>query len=256
DRKHPGSARGAIHSSSLELMYRRFLVYCYFFAAEAPVVLCEGETDNVYLTHAIRSLVADYPELATLGSDGKIRINVRLYKYRKSSTARVLGLGDGGSSALAAFIGTYKKETARFNGPGQKCPVIVLYDNDTGATPIRRAVKDACGKAVNAADPFTHVVRNLYVMGTPLLNGAQESKIEDFFEPAVLATMIAGKAFDAANNIDTATHYGKKVFAYGVVRKNASSINFDGFRPLLTNLKATIGFHTANVLAAAGPINP
>jgi hypothetical protein len=93
-------------------------------------------------------------------------------------------------------------------------------------------------------------------MGTPLLNGAQESKIEDFFEPAVLATMIAGKEFDAANNIDTATHYGKKVFAYGVVRKNARSINFDGFRPLLTNLRATIDFHTANALAAAGPINP
>ena len=34
-------------------MYQRFLIYMNFFAAKLPVVLCEGKTDNIYLTHAI-----------------------------------------------------------------------------------------------------------------------------------------------------------------------------------------------------------
>ena len=42
--------------SSRERAYREFLIYSNFYAAETPVVVCEGETDNIYLTHAIRSL--------------------------------------------------------------------------------------------------------------------------------------------------------------------------------------------------------
>src|ERR1017187_9191203 len=114
--------------SSSELMYQRFLIYMNFFAAERPVVLCEGKTDNIYLTHAIRSLAPDYPYLATVAPDGKIRLNVRLYKYRQSSTARILGLRDGGSASLLNFVRTYRRETAKFKGPGLKNPFIVLYD--------------------------------------------------------------------------------------------------------------------------------
>ena len=68
------------------------------YAAETPVIICEGSTDNVYLTHAIRSLAAQFPDLAEIKPDGKIRLKVRLYKYTRSSTARILGLNDGGSS--------------------------------------------------------------------------------------------------------------------------------------------------------------
>ena len=52
--------------SSKEKVYREFLIYSNFYAAQAPVVMCEGETDNIYLTHAIRSLgvcAAEGPEL-------------------------------------------------------------------------------------------------------------------------------------------------------------------------------------------------
>jgi len=91
NREHATGAKDSDPLSKKELMYQRFLIYRNFFAAETPVVLCEGETDNVYLTHAIRSLAADFAELASKGPDGKIHINVRLYKYRRSSTARILG---------------------------------------------------------------------------------------------------------------------------------------------------------------------
>ena len=124
-------------------MYQRFLIYKHFFAGEVPVILCEGETDNVYLTHAIRSLARSYPQLATTNPAGKISLSIRLYKYRKSSTPRILGLHDGGTANLAKFIAIYKKETAKFKAPGQKQPVIILYDNDSGAKPIISAVSQA-----------------------------------------------------------------------------------------------------------------
>lgn len=137
NKNHAEGPKGPQRLSSKELMYQQFLIYRNFFAGEVPVVLCEGETDNVYLTHAIRSLASSYPDLATIAPDGKIRLNIRLYKYRKSSTGRILGLRDGGSGCLANFIATYKKETAKFKAPGQKQPVILLYDNDSGAHPIK-----------------------------------------------------------------------------------------------------------------------
>jgi RNA-directed DNA polymerase len=253
NREHATGAKDSDPLSKKELMYQRFLIYRNFFAAETPVVLCEGETDNVYLTHAIRSLAADFPELASKGSDGKIHINVRLYKYRRSSTARILGLRDGGSSLLSKFIATYKKETGKFKAPGQKYPVIVLYDNDSGAKPIRNAVKEACNTMPDFAKPFVHVVRNLYAMPTPLPNGATQSKIEDFFEATLKATVIENKTFDDQNVFDTTTNYGKKVFAHKVVRPNADTINFNGFRPLLTNLVSAMKSHAAT--ASVPPAN-
>jgi RNA-directed DNA polymerase len=241
DKREPKTSKDL---SSNERIYRRFLIYTNFFAADTPVVLCEGETDNVYLTHAIRSLAADYPALATIKSDGKIELKVRLYKYRDSSTARVLGLRDGGSSSLGKLIGAYKKETTKFGASGEKHPLIILFDNDQGAKSIRSAADEASGKKLNTAEPFAHVVKNLYLVSTPLLNGATESKIEDFFEAQLKATPINGKTFDEKNDIDTNLYYGKKVFAHSVVRPNANSINFDLFRPLLTNLVAAITAHT------------
>jgi RNA-directed DNA polymerase len=254
NRAHSTGAKDSDPLSKKELMYQRFLIYRNFFVADMPVVLCEGETDNVYLTHAIRSLANDFPELASKASDGKIHLNIRLYKYRRSSTARIMGLGDGGSGALSKFIPMYKKETAKFKAPGLKHPVVVLYDNDSGASPIRSAVKQACGTAPNGTEPFIHVVRSLYAMATPLPNGANQSKIEDFFEAKLKATVIDNKTFNDQNQFDTSTQYGKNVFAHKVVRPNADTINFNGFRPLLTNLVAAIKGHalTGSVSAPTG----
>lgn len=235
--------------SSNELMYQRFLIYMNFFAAERPVVLCEGKTDNIYLTHAIRSLALDYPYLATVAPDSKIRLNVRLYKYRKSSTARILRLSDGGSNALLDFIVTYKRETEKFKGPGLKNAFIVLYDNDSGAKGIKKYIKGFAGQAFTGTEPFVHVFQNLYAVPTPTPTGMQSSKIEDFFGPRIKATVLHGKTFDDENGLDTDTHYGKKIFAEAVVRPHAAKIDFDGFRPLLTNLEAAIKAHLAALSA-------
>lgn len=75
--------------SSTERVYRTFLIYSIFYAAQMPVILCEGDTDNVYITHAIRSLAREFPDLAEVRADNKIVLKVRLYKYPKSSTSHL-----------------------------------------------------------------------------------------------------------------------------------------------------------------------
>jgi RNA-directed DNA polymerase len=243
--------------SSKRSMYREFLMYTDFYAAEAPVILCEGKTDNVYLKYAIRSLYVHFPDLAEI-RNGKVGLKVRLYKtYRRrkkrpSSTARILGFNDGGASALGSFIKGYEKQTDRFCAPGQEHPVIILYDNDSGAKDIRDAFR-AYKKTVDPKQPFAHAVRNLYAVPTPLIGIAQESKIEDFFDPATKAIRISGKTFNPENNLDKNTQYGKEVFAQQVVRARAATINFDGFRPLLTDLVEVIRWHAANRSAASPP---
>ena len=231
--------------SSKELMYRRFLIYRDFYATERPIILCEGATDNVYLTHAIRNLAADFPALAEIAQDGTIRLKVRLYKYVHSSTARVLGLNDGGSGVLSSFISTYKRETDKFGAPGCKQPVIILYDKDSGAKTVEKTIQQASRLKAIPTGPFVHIFRNLYAVPTPLIGGATESKIEDFFDAATQAITVNGKSFSPENGFDSVVHYGKKVFAYDVIRPHADAIDFSGFRPLLTNLAAAIVAHAA-----------
>ena len=230
--------------SSNEKVYREFLIYSTFYAAQAPVVICEGATDNVYLTHAIRSLAAEFPDLAEVMPDKKIRLKVRLYKYPRSSTARLLGLNDGGSGLLSKFIKDYKKETGRFTGPGLMNPVVILYDNDKGAQSIRSVIKNVYKVPLTDADPFVHVIKNMYAVPTP---GA-DSKIEDFFDAKIKATMVDGKTFNDGKNFESDKHYGKTIFAHKVVRPKADKIDFTGFRPLLTRLVKAINKHKTSII--------
>lgn len=235
--------------SAKESMYRRFLIYRDFYAAEKPVIICEGKTDNVYIKHAIRSLAPQFPELAEIDAEGKVRLKVRLYKYTKSSTGRILGLRDGGSSHMTKFITTYKKDTDRFSAPGLTKPVIVLFDNDSGATPLCAAAKQArpVKKTIDLKAPFTQIVKNLYILPTPLKTGQQESKIEDFFDAATKGTVIGGKTFSDKNDLDDTKHYGKWVFAEQVVAPQAKTIDFLGFVPLLENLSLLIQNHASQL---------
>ena len=230
--------------SSKERVYREFLLYSTFYAAPAPVVICEGETDNVYLTHAIRSLVAEFPDLAEVMPDKNIRLKVRLYKYPRSSTTRLLGLNDGGSSLLSNFIAAYKKETCDFTGPGLMNPVVIVYDNDTGAKSIRNVIKNVAKIGPSDNEPFVHVIKNMYAVPTP---GA-DSKIEDFFDDTTKATVVGGKTFNDGKAFKREQHYSKTVFAHRVVRPKADTIDFTGFCPLLTNLVAVINKHKTLII--------
>ena len=233
----------SVKKSSREKTYRQFLMYSTFYAAPTPVLICEGETDNIYLTHAIRRLAAEFPDLASIKQDGTIQLRVRLYKYQRSSTARILDLIDGGSGALNRFIRAYKEETTRFTGPGLTEPIVIVYDNDKGAKSVWNAIKSVSGVKPTSAESFVHVVKNLYAVPTPLGAGAASSAIEDFFDAGTKATPIGGKTFVDGKSFDVDKHYGKKVFAHKVVRAKAGTLDFTGFRPLLANLVAVIKKH-------------
>ena len=223
-----------------EKAHREFLIYSAFYAAQMPVIICEGKSDNVYLTHAIRGLAREFPALAEVMPNGDIRLRVRLYRYPGSSTGSILGLHDGGNGVLSQFIGRYRKETKRFGGPGLMNPVIILYDNDDGAKKIRSTIKQHYKRSVTGNEPFVHVFKNMYAVPTP----GCPSKIEDLFDPAVKATVVSGKTFkETGADFEPETHYGKVVFAHKVVAKRADQIDFANFRPLLDNLVAVINRH-------------
>lgn len=238
--------------SSRENVYRRFLFYSIFYAAGMPVIICEGETDNIYLTHAIRSLAVEFPALAEIMPNGEIRLKVRLYKYPRSSTARLLELS--GSSGLAKFIVGYKKETDDFTASGLVEPVVIVYDNDDGAGGIQRVIKNITGTMPVGNETFVQVMKNLYAVATPLVAGRASSRIEDFFDAPTKAAIIGGKTFNGGNGFDPDKNYGKMWFARRVVVPNAQRIDFRGFRPLLTNLIAAINKH--KLVMAPPPPDP
>jgi RNA-directed DNA polymerase len=234
--------------SARERIYREFLVYSVFYAAPMPIIVCEGDTDNVYLTHAIRGLASEFPDLAEITADHKILLKVRIYKYPASSTARLIGLREGGSSALAKFIGAYKKETHRFTAPGLQNPVIIVYDNDDGAKSIFSTIKQHTKIQLTGTEPYAHVLKNIYAVPTPIAAEGEISKIEDFFRDEIKDIPIDGKTFNEGNDFDADKHYGKRVFAHKIVRPNADKIDFTGFRPLLTNIAEAIRHHKAVVV--------
>lgn len=231
--------------TSKESMYRRFLLFKEFYAAKTPVILCEGKTDNVYILHAIRSLAAAYPQLATINSDGRIKLSIRIFKYSGTSTGRILGM-NGGTPELSKFIHMYDREIKKFKAPGAEQPIILLVDNDAGATEkkaIFSTVKTITKTAVTGRESFVHVTGNLYMLATPLKDGATQSVIEDFFDDAIKSTLVGGKKFNLKNEFDIASQYGKHVFSQKVVSVQAGSIDFSGFKAILSNVVSVIEAH-------------
>ncbi len=228
--------------TSNESMYRRFLMFKEFYSAPAPVVLCEGKTDNVYITHAIRSLAAQYPKLADVTSAENITIKLRRFRYTNTSTGRILGI-HGGTGDLGRFIQTYRTDTSRFKAPGRRWPVILLIDNDSGKNTIFNIVKQITKKKPKDADPYTQIFGNLYLVTTPILGGAKQSTIEDCFDTVTKSTVLGGKTFNSANDYNTDTNYGKSDFAYKVVEPNADKIDFTGFKPILDRFVSVLDEH-------------
>jgi RNA-directed DNA polymerase len=228
--------------SSKESLYRRFILFTEFWAATRPIIMCEGHTDNIYLVHAVRSLVAAYPTLATQNANGTIGLNVRLYKYSGHSAGQILGI-TGGSANLAKFIWLYENTRKTFSAPGMKQPIILMIDNDNGAAPVYNSIAKLTGKKPTGTESAMNVTANLYVVPTPLPPGATQSVVEDFFDAATKSAVVGGKTFDPSSNTDTATHYGKMVFAHKVVRAHADTIDFSGFGALLSNIRDVIDAH-------------
>ena len=249
---------------SKQKLYRRFLMFKDFYSAAAPVVVCEGKTDNIYLLHAIKSLAVNYPKLATISANNKIALKIRILKTvktrktkktKKTSVGRVLQLGEG-TSFLEAFIKGYYEEISRFKAAGMQCGVVLVVDNDSGADDICNTIRDLTKKSPSRTDPFTHIAGNLYMVFTPLKTGANKSAIEDCFADAIKHLNLGGKTFNPAGKADSLRYFGKHILSQ-YVRENAAKIDFTGFKGLLDRITAAIEAHQSKqaVVAAAQGVN-
>lgn len=249
DHSYNFSKRATEKLSSKETMFLRFLLYRIFWAAEKPVIICEGKTDNVYLTHAIRSLATTFPQLAEIGPNGKISLKSRLFKYTGTSTGRILQNSSGGASGLCKLMRSYCTEAEKFKAPGAIMPMIVLVDNDTGCTD-KGKVFDTIAALTKKPRPtgseaYIHIYKNLYVVPTPLIGNKKSSCIEDFFLDE--DKMYEGKKFNPDCDKDTETEFGKATFAYKVIESNPDKINFTNFKTLLTVIAEVIDSHAKTV---------
>jgi retron-type reverse transcriptase len=241
--------RGAVETDApgrLRL-YKRFFLFNQFFCAPAPVILCEGKTDNTYLLHAMRSRAANFPELATVNATGEIKLLLRIFKYVNKSAGKTLDLS-GGQGELSKFISAYLIEVFKhFKAPGvSQNPVILVVDHDDGGKGPYNAAGKVMKKHFDITKPFEHIAANLYLVPSPLPPGATSSCIEDCFQPATLAIPLGGKTFNyKSKQINEATEYGKAYFAEHVVKANANTIDFSGFDPLLTRIKDVVAHYAA-----------
>lgn len=151
-----------------------------------------------------------------------------------------MGIG-GGSGQLGNFIGQYNQNVSGFAAVGQKHPVIVLVDNDSGAKPIYSACAGILKKPVNGDEPFYYLGNNLYVVPTPKGSGGVDTMIESFLPPKWLKEKLNGKKLNLENTkLDTKTEYGKSLFSEHIIKKNKKKVIFAAFEPLLLNIEAAI----------------
>ena len=234
-----------------EAVYGDFLFYRDFHAPTAPLIVCEGKTDNIYLRAAVRQKADKYPLLAEAPKGEPINVKVRFYKY-SNTTTRILHLS-GGIGDLCKILSLFKRIGKRISAPHSKFPVILFTDNDSGAKGnggIYQKIKPALGDKPDGKDPFYILGENLYVVPTSLKPDGGDTVIEDFFDDDVKATKLGGKSFNPTKHrFDSRTEYGKYVFAEQVVRKNQDKINFDGFEPILDRIQLVIEEHLKKLAA-------
>jgi RNA-directed DNA polymerase len=228
------------YPSAIRLIYFQLVFFKHFIDPSKPLIICEGPTDSIYLKSAIRKLAALHPKLAST-KDGKLSLDIHFFKYSKQSKD-LLQLR-GGSPDLKFFLEAWRDKLAKFKHRPMKHPVIVLIDNDDGATQIfKLAQSKKFGVTIGHATdlPFYHLGGHLYLVKTPIKGPDNKSCPEDFFDPALLATKIDGKTFNPDKEHDAPGEFGKVVFAERVVRPQAGSIDFSGFDPLLTRIDAVL----------------
>lgn len=224
--REPESTAGRVE------LFRRFLYFDTFYAARAPIIVCEGKTDNVYLKCAIKSLAAKYPKLVAAGSPPKLK--VRFFKYAETRTGQVTDL-TGGVGGICKLLKSYHEDVeGLFKAPVSPFPVIVLIDNDSGAHGVYEVIAGITKKPKPVGfAPFIHVTSNLYVVPTPFGPKKTFTAIEDFFDKPTLETKLNGKTFSRKSKLDDSSEYGKAAFAREVVAKNVGTIDFTRFDAIL-----------------------
>ncbi len=239
DETEPPKQKEHKAATGTRLLHKRFLMFRYFVCPDRPIIVCEGKTDNVYLSLAIRHLPKFQPRLGA-PSGTRFQLAISLFSYRNEAH-KILDLY-GSSSWLKPFIESYARQLQRYRYQPLSHPVIVLIDNDDGASEIFAMLKKRFNISMDwtSSQPFYHVTANLYLIKTPEGAGAGKSSIEDAFDKSVTDTLVDGKKFNPNKKHKANGEYGKQIFAEKVVRAHAATIDFKGFDPLLARIVAAI----------------
>jgi RNA-directed DNA polymerase len=237
--------------SAIRVLYHRLLFYKHFVVPTKPLLLCEGQTDSIYLRAAIRALPAFHGKLID-EVNGKHIHRLTFFNYSKQAKD-LLQLG-GGTGDFKYFLTAYKKLVPKFSHAPMEHPVIILIDNDSGSKNVFSLMTSLFHVTASIATdlPFYQLSSNLYVVKTPPVAADGSSYIEQLFDPSLLATIVDGKKFNPNKEHDAPGEYGKKIFAEKVVRPNQSSIDFTKFAVILDRIVAVVDHHAASKAAATG----
>lgn len=141
-----------------------------------------------------------------------------------------------------------------YKAPPPQHPIIIFLDNDEGPKKIEGQLQSKSFNSKTSLFPvgldpkidvrkaeFIHIIRNLYVVFTPLGAGSCETDIEYFFDNATrLDKHTNGLCFNTVANRDDKKDLSKDVFANHIVKTKKKKINFDGFKPLLDRVVKVI----------------
>jgi len=229
--------------TSRDKTFRKFIAYEFFAGNKLPTLIFEGKTDDVYLKCAIEKLSSEVTGFLKVDKDwGGFNFGFRTFKSGKTNSS-LFGYSGGGGD-LKNFLLNYEKYTSEFSGNGGQfsAPVIIVLDDDDGASGIKSIIKSKL-KDLNdfmIENSYCNFVRNLYVLLIPKKGCA----IEDLFDEKLLSEKLNGKIFNKNNKGGSiSTEYGKNHFAEYVVKKKKNEINFDGFIPLIDKINEIISFH-------------
>lgn len=244
------------HPSAIRRVYHRLVFFKHFIDPAKPLIICEGPTDPIYIKCAIRKAAAAHPKLAST-KDGKLTYSVNFFRY--SNQSRDLLQMRGGTPDLKFFLQAWKDALKKYRHRPMKNPVIVLIDNDDGATEIFKMLQSkkfsvTIGHALD--HPFYHLGDNLYLIKTPIRGPDNKSCPEDFFDPAVLAIKVEGKIFNPNKEHESPGEYGKVIFAERVVRAQSATVDFSGFEPILKRIEAVIDDYATRKTVASVPAKP
>lgn len=240
-----------------EKQYQQFLFYRYFFDVHKPLIVTEGKTDVRYIRAALRSLYADYPDLAEKDAKGKFLYKVDFFK-RSKRFKYLFNLALDGADSLTdlydyfASKGKDKRTNylayfLRITQRTPQNPVIFVYDNEianknkplckfSNHANLNEAQKQSLGKNL-----FLRLTPcgNLFLLTNPLVEGRTESEIEHMFTQETRSIELGGKKLSLASNFDNTRYFGKDHFS-NYVLANYSTIDFSGFRPLLNALRTIL----------------
>lgn len=222
-----------------DLLYRKLLVYKYLVACDRPMIVTEGSSDAVYLAAALRKLGNHYPNLVEL-KDKKPIMKIKFLPTTQH-TRSIIGINNG-TSGQCSLIGSYSNLIKLHSFSAPKSPVIILCDNDSGATRVLETAAKYSSKPVSLSttEPFYHLMSNLYLVKTPEGLTDPESKIEDLFSSKLLATELDGKKFNPSKEHGDHSSYAKTVFAEKVVSAKAEERDFQKFNLLLDRIDGCI----------------